>query len=71
MTEHPSKSTYTVVHVDIDESPHVYGTFATRDAAMRFRDKIQRDLDAVADVAGGGVGHLHVARVQRKDEWSA
>jgi hypothetical protein len=61
--------TFTVVYVNDDMAPSCFGTFNTHEAALKFADRINADLDNDRDVAGGGAGLVAVCPIQRKRAW--
>jgi hypothetical protein len=61
--------TFTVVYISDDLSPSCYGQFSTREAATKVAERMERDLDDDRDDSGGGVGWVHVCKLQRRSDW--
>lgn len=60
---------WTVVYVNDDGTPYAYGRFGSHEAAAKRAERMERDLDADRDDAGGGVGIVMAVPVRPLREW--
>jgi hypothetical protein len=60
---------YTVVYVDDNGTPSVYGTYGTRVRAKVYQEIMEHDIAPAKDIAGGGAGSVWVCAIQTHEDW--